>query len=643
MNNNLFAKRSLILSTCILGFIVTVLLLAACGRNRTEKYEISNLYKLCKVWGFTKYTHLAFLTGETCWDKELVNLIPIVQLANPEDVNDILYNWFIGLGDDGYDLDVATYRVSVLERFPYQHDSILVFFDNAYNLDWPDIWVLEKELWLLETGREINMRSMANLNWVNEDFLGLQLYSALSRFNKVQTTDRIYAPVYFNHLSISAFTNQNSHTNMCYTNSVYRLLGLFRLWNAMKYYFPYLDIVDACWDELLLVYIQKMLNGTDRLSYLATLKSLASNLHDAHIFFASVRGDELFAYMFGVNVAPVRLAEAEGQLVVSEVYFRNRDLMPGDVIQKVNGVCIKDITASMLRYLSYPNAEKALAFLTRREIILRQHSGRTPMEIYVLRDGDELKLNVQTVSIPSYVHMNLHIGLGTPRSRTLLENNIGLISPVRIVSRYFPNPIPQTIMQEFAYTNGLIIDMRQYGTSILHELAEFLLDDLLHYYTVSTPLLSVPGVFIDSYQGYTGPGVIANLLQDTDDWFQYLGLVAYERLFDSFFYQQNVVILMNENTFSAAETAVMALRNGPNVTVMGSNSMGANGDVVRLPLPGAVDMFFSSIGIFTPEGGQTQRIGLSPDIYVPRTIAGIRDGRDELMEAAVQFLLLQLP
>ena len=50
-------------------------------------------------------------------------------------------------------------------------------------------------------------------------------------------------------------------------------------------------------------------------------------------------------------------------------------------------------------------------------------------------------------------------------------------------------------------------------------------------------------------------------------------------------------------------------------------------------------MWFSGIGVYTPEGGQTQRIGLSPDIYVKRTIAGIREGRDELMEAATAYIL----
>ena len=63
----------------------------------------------------------------------------------------------------------------------------------------------------------------------------------------------------------------------------YRLLGLFRLWNAMEYFFPYLDIIDGDWSALLHEHIPAMLEGTDRLSYELTLMSLASGLSDAHV------------------------------------------------------------------------------------------------------------------------------------------------------------------------------------------------------------------------------------------------------------------------------------------------------------------------------------------------------------------------
>ena len=47
----------------------------------------------------------------------------------------------------------------------------------------------------------------------------------------------------------------------------------------------------------------------------------------------------------------------------------------------------------------------------------------------------------------------------------------------------------------------------------------------------------------------------------------------------------------------------------------------------------------SGIGIFYPDGKPTQRIGIIPDLEIKPTIAGIRAGRDEVLEAAIHQIL----
>ena len=44
-------------------------------------------------------------------------------------------------------------------------------------------------------------------------------------------------------------------------------------------------------------------------------------------------------------------------------------------------------------------------------------------------------------------------------------------------------------------------------------------------------------------------------------------------------------------------------------------------------------------GVYYPDGRETQRIGIVPDLEVRPTIAGIRAGRDEVLEAAVRKVL----
>jgi C-terminal processing protease CtpA/Prc len=47
----------------------------------------------------------------------------------------------------------------------------------------------------------------------------------------------------------------------------------------------------------------------------------------------------------------------------------------------------------------------------------------------------------------------------------------------------------------------------------------------------------------------------------------------------------------------------------------------------------------SGIGVFYPDHRPTQRVGIVPDLVVRPTIAGIRAGRDEVLEAAIQRML----
>jgi C-terminal processing protease CtpA/Prc len=100
-----------------------------------------------------------------------------------------------------------------------------------------------------------------------------------------------------------------------------------------------------------------------------------------------------------------------------------------------------------------------------------------------------------------------------------------------------------------------------------------------------------------------------------------------------------VAILVDEITLSQAEYTTMAFRSRPGTLVVGSQTSGADGNVSRIALPGGQSTMFSGIGVFYPDGRPTQQVGIVPDLEVKPTIAGIRAGRDEVLEAAVRRVL----
>ena len=103
-------------------------------------------------------------------------------------------------------------------------------------------------------------------------------------------------------------------------------------------------------------------------------------------------------------------------------------------------------------------------------------------------------------------------------------------------------------------------------------------------------------------------------------------------------YKGKLVILTNEITQSSAEYTSMALRSVPGAVVVGSTTAAADGNVSRFALPGGLSSMISGIGIFYPDGKPTQRVGIVPDYTVLPTIAGVRAGKDELLEYAMKWI-----
>lgn len=95
------------------------------------------------------------------------------------------------------------------------------------------------------------------------------------------------------------------------------MLGLFRVWNAVEYYFPYLDLMDENWHDLLPEYISQMLNANDRHSYDLILASMTAKLRDPHVSFTDT---ESITEELGEYLIPVNLMMIEGYPVVVDIF-----------------------------------------------------------------------------------------------------------------------------------------------------------------------------------------------------------------------------------------------------------------------------------------------------------------------------------
>ena len=171
-------------------------------------------------------------------------------------------------------------------------------------------------------------------------------------------------------------------------------------------------------------------------------------------------------------------------------------------------------------------------------------------------------------------------------------------------------------MRAFAHTRGIVIDQRNYP-------GEFV-SWLLPTYFLERPTAFVKYTAVDP----TCPGRFVQLPADT------LRAVGPAQA-----YRGRVVVLLNESSRSQAEFTAMGLRAADHCILLGSQTAGADGDVSRLTLPGGLKAVIGGLGVYYPDGRETQHIGLVPDVPLRPTIAGLREGRDELRERAVQLIL----
>ena len=359
-----------------------------------------------------------------------------------------------------------------------------------------------------------------------------------------------------------------------------------------------------------------MLQDTDRHSYDLTIAALTAKLQDAHVIYNE--RSEFIQKEFGEYIVnDIEFVSAEGEVVIVQTFDESCPLQAGDIVRKLDGVDIKDVIQHCTEYYSVPMDGKICNAL--RYPLFRSHD--TTLEVTVLRDGEEKTIDVPAGEFPSSFipRYGASYQEGEKKPYEIIEGNIGVINPdfMDLQSGAIHGNDAKWIeaMNALRDTDGLIVDYRQYPANSWRCLPPYLFEEAEVGLLTASISEAVPGTFIKEpvFNFNTKPR-------------------------SAYRYDKEVVVLIDEHSQSASEYAAMLVQNGEKVTLMGENTVGADGYCLILPIPGGNKVMYTACGIYTPDGGQTQRIGVSPDIEVKKTIEGIKEGRDELMEAAVEYI-----
>lgn len=449
------------------------------------------------------------------------------------------------------------------------------------------------------------VKLLPDLTWMNEKALGYELMETLHKVKSAKRSGEHYYIGKVAGVGNPEFKNERAYDVMKYPDPGFRLLCLYRYWNMIAYYFPYKNLIEEDWNTVLAEYIPRFIDAKDELEYKLTSLSLIARVHDTH---ANIWGsDNTLSEFRGRKYAPFEITFVEDRAIVTDYFDKNEGektgLKIGDVIETIDGKKVDQIVKEKLELTPASNYPTQLRDIAGN--LLRTNGDH--LDITYSNGQQKVSTRVATFQ-PNEIKLYAKYQKRDTCFR-VINSDIAYIYPGSIKNAYLPK-----IMTEVVKAKGLIIDLRCYPSEfIVFSLGEYLLPEPKSFVKFSIGSIESPGLFTmtpDFKVGKSNPD----------------------------YYKGKVVILINEMTQSQAEYTTMAFRTAPNATVIGSTTAGADGNVSRIVLPGGISTMISGIGVYYPDGTETQRIGIVPDIEVKPTIQGVKDKRDELLEAAIKVI-----
>ena len=526
---------------------------------------IENLEILGKVWGFLKYYHPEVAKGNYNWDYELFRVLP--QIANAKDKaerNKLFNQWIDKYGEIK---ETKDYSIS---------DSSM--YSRVINLD----WLYDKKMF----GDELvaKFKRIRNAKRNNTHYY-IQTYASLTDLNK---------------------SREPQYVNIPWKDQGFRILTLFKFWNAMEYNFPFVDITDRPWNSLLKEFIPRFAAPENKKDYEYTLRELFACINDSHTYYTS--SSDLFSGSWSdYFTLPVQVAYTFDHQVVVAEESSVHELKRGDIILKVDNQDIDSIVKQKIHY-QYASIPSNLIYSVIYQLFVTKNPKIT---VTYIRSGQEKTVIIDTTPYKGKQPVPRVLGSNYVEEYKLESKNIAYIN----MNTFQDDSIADFIARNKS-AKGVIIDMRHHlgqRFKVNDALIKWLIPKEIVYLWSSVNDKSNPGNFICNDKIITG----------TDNPEHFTGKVA---------------ILVNERTVSVGEVRSMIYRNAVNSKIVGKTTSAAVGPLSHFNLPMGIDFSYSANGIYYPDWELFQRKGVKIDIPIKETVEDIRDGKDVWMEEAIQYI-----
>ncbi|MCX6225042.1 MAG: S41 family peptidase [Bacteroidia bacterium] len=532
------------------------------------------LYLLCKTWGYVKY-----FNQNKCfrvWDQYLPGTInEVLAATNNTEFNSATLRFLNQAGNNG-----------VVQNPPAM----------------PDTNFLVNTGWIHDTRFSPEVRGFLDTFTAN---IHPDQLACLVRINN-GTNPRAYGWI--------DFTQDTIDMTVDYSLVSHRLTTVFYYWNVINYFFPYRNLTDKSWDSILLKYIPLFRQCTTDINFEKMFLKFVANIKDSH----GVTNSPLLKNSFwhGSCKPGIAFERIEGQCVVTKV-DDIEGILPGDILQTVNGRTVRELEDSIGQFISASN--DAVLY---REIYSNMIRGDqdTEMELTLTNRQSETYtvITSRKMDATQWYYWKIETAISDPFTTTSYGYgyvNMGKLQPADIPAMY----------DALKSAPAIIFDLRNYPKGTLWSLVPYLFGAPFSSAIFYMPALAMilagrPCNYLPGWYYVT---------DNQNDFGSFTNLNPYSG---------KVYILVNQETQSQAEYTCQTLSYHPNAKVIGTQTAGADGNITALFLPKGLTTLFTSLGCYYADGYQQQRNGVKIDTIVSPTIAGIREGKDEILQAALDCI-----
>ncbi|MEO8705403.1 MAG: S41 family peptidase [Kofleriaceae bacterium] len=399
-------------------------------------------------------------------------------------------------------------------------------------------------------------------------------------------------------------SNDNDYADQPLPSRPLRLLAGIRIWAVLELFNPYRYLIGD-WERPLREALPRLDAAADVQAYEQALRELAVRAGDGHI---NVRRPG--APPRSIVAVMARLVEGKLAItrIVDPVIAKQEKLAIGDVIETIDGKPTAAVMAAK-RPATGGSTEDA-------------RDQRLAGALFGGDDGTTIKLGVRsggtlrdvTLTRRAALSALLAIPSTAPHWKTL-ANNIGYVDLTLLTV-----PEVDAMFAALAKTRAIVFDMRGYPNGTAWSIAPRVNTRKAKFGAqFLMPLVSGDSAGSDPRMRFIQP--IPPLPPGAS------------------IYAGKIVVLIDERAISQSEHTCLFLQETAGATFVGSPTAGANGDVTQVRLPGGLRMTFTGQEVRHFDGKQLQKVGIQPHILIRPTLAGLRAGKDELLDRALALLV----